>query len=443
MPTKAAEDADAGFASALRRHVRWQRGLLNRTTHNMRQRQHAVRYLVLRPGNKFTVCNAKGMSDVRQHCFRYQSPRGARPDGMHWDRFILNRRRDLTRPIPGLGNVALSLVSAAAVAIASKRVLLLENFSSVGASFGAPLHDLLVETSGWAPHLAAASRLQGGAADGWMAHDDFAAFETLCAADLRRTPAAPVWRIFSNQYFLPLLLLNPHHAPAMESMAEALEGDGGLSLWTPGIRSLWRPRPRLGERIDAFMASSGLAGGAYVAMHVRSNLVEQRDSSRRLSSAVACARSRLAATNSSTLFLATMFSANRRALKEALAPSGIRVQWLGRAIEAQGESREASDGALVDMLLMGRAREVLVTPGSTFGYVAQGLAGRRATVYGGTHTSRELVGPAARDCSSVGTSEPNFHFLKHALRSFSACRVGARAAAARGSALYERSSKLH
>ena len=80
------------------------------------------------------------------------------------------------------------------------------------------------------------------------------------------------------------------------------------------------------------------------------------------------------------------------------------------------ESSAASDSALADMLLMGGAREVLVSPGSTFGYVAQGLAGRRATIYGGTHTSRELVGHDTRHCSAIATSEPNFHFLKHALK---------------------------
>ena len=81
-------------------------------------------------------------------------------------------------------------------------------------------------------------------------------------------------------------------------------------------------------------------------------------------------------------------------------------------MEAQSESASGADSALADMLLMGGAVEVLVTPGSTFGYVVHGLSGGRATLYGGTHTSRELVGPKAGDCTAVRTSEPNFHFLK-------------------------------
>ena len=55
---------------------------------------------------------------------------------MHWDRYILEGKPRSTRPVPGLGNVALSLVAAAATAIVSRRVLLVENYTAAGASFG-------------------------------------------------------------------------------------------------------------------------------------------------------------------------------------------------------------------------------------------------------------------------------------------------------------------
>lgn len=246
-------------------------------------------------------------------------------------------------------------------------------------------------------------------------------------------------------------------------MAERVGGaSDGLSFWTPALRALWTPAPRLQTALSAYAARALSAhatfayvpssartrvgfeiGGPYLAMHVRANLVEQRDGSSRLARAVACVRARLTATNTSRLFVATMYSANRRALAQALRPHGISVHWLGRSMEAQGESAAASDSALLDMMLMGGATEVLVTPGSTFGYVAQGLAGRRATVYGGTHTSRELVGPSAQDCSAVSTTEPNFHYLRHALRAFRSCRDGEREAKARSSELVHRSSMLH
>ena len=245
----------------------------------------------------------------------------------------------------------------------------------------------------------------------------------------------------------------------LEAMAEPLDGTGGegpsgtasalaaadapRSLWTPALRALWKPSARLESRLHAYARQSQLQSEPYVAMHMRISLADQRDGQRKLETAAACARSRLAAANASHLFLATMYQSNRRALSAALGRSGVRVHWFGRSMEAQAESSAASDSALADMLLMGGAREVLVTPGSTFGYVAQGLAGRRATVYGGTHTSRDLVGPAARDCSGVATSEPNFHFLRHATNRYESCRAGAREAKKRDSAMYRLSSMQH
>ena len=178
-------------------------------------------------------------------------------------------------------------------------------------------------------------------------------------------------------------------------------------------------------------------------MHIRVSLSQQSDGRNRLAEAVTCVRSRLAAANATRLFVATMYQSNRRALSSALAPHGVSVHWFGKSMEAQAESTAGSDSALADMLLMGGAAEVLVTPGSTFGYVAQGLAGSRATTYGGTHTSRELVGKAGPDCAAVATSEPNFHFLQHALRAHRSCKAGAGAALARHSEMYQRSAMKH
>mgnify|MGYP004357565177 CR=1 FL=1 len=56
---------------------------------------------------------------------------------------------------------------------------------------------------------------------------------------------------------------------------------------------------------------------------------------------------------------------------------------------------------------------------------------------------RELVGHDTRHCSAIATSEPNFHFLKHALKKFGACRAGAKEAHARSSEMYRLSSMQH
>ena len=218
MPTWEARwvPSPGGITAALHRHLRWQRQLLAQP-----ERAAGTRFLVLRPGDKFTVCSERGMDNVRRHCRRGAAPKSSaastRP-GAHWDEVMTAGQPGLTRPVPGLGNVALSLVSAAVAAMLSHRVLLLENYTTAAGSFGAPLTELLVETSGWAPRLARAQARSR--VDAFAAHDDFSAFDQLCAADLRRAPSARVWRVFSNQYFLPLLLLNPHHAAEVESLAE-------------------------------------------------------------------------------------------------------------------------------------------------------------------------------------------------------------------------------
>mmetsp|Transcript_26049 Transcript_26049/g.66126 ORF Transcript_26049/g.66126 Transcript_26049/m.66126 type:complete len:94 (-) Transcript_26049:170-451(-) len=93
---------------------------------------------------------------------------------------------------------------------------------------------------------------------------------------------------------------------------------------------------------------------------------------------------------------------------------------------------------------MGRAREVMVNAGSTFGYVAQGLSGGRATRYGGTHTSAQFVGHVgSRDCRDVGTSEASFHLLPSALRASEECRAGEHEARRRDSALLAASMVKH
>ena len=445
---RGSENTTATWTARWHRHIEWQRQLLvNLAAGNTPPR--APRFLVLRPGDKLTVCDASGMHDLRGQCYRGTPPSRRRPlDGEHWDAFMTSGNAKLMRPLPGLGNVALSLVSAAITAVVSRRVLLLENFSAPAQSFGSPMRDLILESNGWAPHMADAAQL-GGMTDSWAAHDDQSAFADLCRANLRSWPPSRVWRIWSNQYFAPLLLLNPHHALHVEAMAEVLGarseesssggGAGERSLWTPAIRSMWVPRPELLAELSGFAIRHRLDVAPFVAMHVRMPL-----KAKQMENVARCARERLAANNASILFLATLFGANRRMLKQSLSESGHALVWFGRTLEAQAESKVGTDAALADMWLMGRAREVMVNAGSTFGYVAQGLSGGRATRYGGTHTSAQFVGNVGpNDCRDVGTTEASFHLLPQATRASTACRAGEREARRRSSALYASSTVKH
>lgn len=123
---------------------------------------------------------------------------------------------------------------------------------------------------------------------------------------------------------------------------------------------------------------------------------------------------------------------------------GVTVLWFGRAMGTQGASRRATDSAVSDLWLMGSAREVMITPGSTFGYVAHAISGGRATVYGSTHTSHDLIGRTSPDdCREVLTSEAAFHYLKHARASFQSCHAGHKNTSMRTTNLYELSSVVH
>ena len=205
-------------------------------------------------------------------------------------------------------------------AIVSRRVLLVENASSLAASFGSPFDEIDAEASGWMPALLAAQG-SGSSRDSFAAHDDFTAFDGLCGADLRVSPPERVWRLFSNQYWLPLLLLNPHHAPEIEAMAEEARGavsarGGALAggaraaralpvrrsprgLWAPVLRGLLRPNSALQAELDLFAAASH-RGAPLVGMHIRTELTSSEGSpTPRLRKAAACARQRLRANSAS------------------------------------------------------------------------------------------------------------------------------------------------
>ena len=66
--------------------------------------------------------------------------------------------------------------------------------------------------------------------------------------------------------------------------------------------------------------------------------------------------------------------------------------------------------------------ELLVSRGSTYSYVAHGLSGRRATVYGVSHNSAASGGTLS-DCGSIPTTEASFHLARRAVQG-KQCRRG-------------------
>jgi len=257
----------------------------------------------------------------------------------------------------------------------------------------------------------------------FAAHDDILGFDDLCGLNLRDRPSARLWRIFSNQYFFPLLLLNQHHAAEVEALSGMRAGGcSAKGLWGPALRGLIRPRPRLQEAAASFAERSRQrgGGGATLGIHVRTNLADANEHKR--AAVLRCVKARLAALGASRLFVATMSSSTRSILEHALGPK-TAVLWWGDAVGVQGETPHQLDAAVIDLWLLGNmSSEVLVSRGSTYSYVAHGLSGRRATVYGVSHNSA-ASGGILSDCASIPTTEASFHLARRALQS-KQCRRG-------------------
>ena len=293
---EASPDTVSSIADALRHHLHWQRHLLKRLTSRTPHAELAAherepRFLVLRPGDRSTVCTTDYLASGR--CFGQKAAKtrsaNLSPHDPHWDDIVIANRTDVRRLLPGLGNIAAALASSAVVAILSRRVLLCENWTVAGESFDAPLDGLLLGRSGWEPFLARAQAVSR--AETFITSDDTSLSTALCSHDLRshdlrsRLPppepamnlgveealrrelpptSARVWRIFSNQYYLPLLLVNPHHRGQLAAWLSApnrLDDGATLSagqLWAPLVQILLRPRPDLRTAVDSLAAGAPL-----------------------------------------------------------------------------------------------------------------------------------------------------------------------------------------
>ena len=430
----ALSDLHAPVAKALARHMAWQRNQLRSATRD--PTAEAPRFLVLRPGTYSDLCR-KVVGDGT--CFRASPPR--MPESLaaheHWDDLLTANRTDgAQRLLPGMGNIMVAVASAAVVALLSRRVLLVENWTATG-TFDAPLSELLVglgTTTGWEPHLARAQAMSRE--ETFLAHDGSWLANRICSSDLSSWPPARVWRIFSNQYFLPLLRANPFHHAALSGM----ESRGG-GLWAPLVQTLLRPAPALRARIERFernelraisthpqpstASSASSRTPLLLTMHVRCSFpLSGWCSSNKLASYARCARARIAAARRRdtqrsegaarpvVLFIATMHDRDRRTLAALLSDTGAKVTHVRGAAAERVESgvRWQEDGRVLDTYLLSLGSELLLTPGSTFGYVAIALAAPSAMV------------TMLDTCRSPPMRESPFHVFKHALRTSSACR---------------------
>lgn len=416
------------FVARLDRHLRWQRK--QQLLAGDAARQH--RFLILRPGDRYTVCNPLGFTRRAAHnkslpgCLSLQThmppsfmadPRVKRNAYRgHWDAVASQMMPNFTRidaVVGGLGNIMSALVSAAAVAMLSRRILLVENMTDWRRTFGSPLSDLVLEGSAFeASLLAAQDDEQDSRLDSFMAQDDFSVAVDLCSTNLRHKPRQRAWRLMSNQYFLPLMLLNPHHSDELASMAGAPpdeRGDPQPAFWGPALSYFFRPLPHVMRQVDHFRATHFMPGERVIGVHFRCLAIDglcrygtKKDPTR----AVECARTRLLASGAKHLFVATMHHSHRLAFERGL--SGVaNVSWYGKAVEQQDQSVAQEEARMVDLMLLSRMDELLLATHSTFSHMARAMAlghGIPSTWYS--------------KCSSVppAATEPNLHLTSQLFR---------------------------
>ena len=387
------------FAQQLEEHLSWQRAQLHSANSS------SQRFLVFSPRPRWLVCAPRG----KPPCVSLSGRAKFAPKKYqgHWDDVVNNLAHNHSFKVAahhssteysrkgqlmGLGNIMSGLVSAAAVAMLSKRILLVENWTTASHSLQGSILDLLLETSGFEQNLLRAQD-NGSRLDSFLAHDDYSLAGSLCSANLLIYPPQRAWRIFSDQYFLPLLFLNPHHRKELTLLGVGKGWTPNTSpIWGPALSLLLRPRPAL---VDA--ANVGAAtvlrprGNEYVmSVHMRCVVSDGRCRRAMVNRAADCALQRLAARKSpSRIFIAAMHHVHRTWCAERIANVSngtIPVLWTGTAVEFQETTNEHEDARLIDLQLLARADELLIPDFSSFGYMARGLAaGKPATLYQGNY----------------------------------------------------------
>ena len=294
---------------------------------------------------------------------------------------------------------------------------------------------------------------------------------------------ARIVRIFSNQYFLPLFYLNPHHREQLRvwmrtssanNISSTSSGSGRLlssktkdggaqrvrrpltvasaeydataGLFSPIIHTLLRPQRRLQTRIEELATKIGLrghvgdgGGGVKVlSMHMRCmKTLNGGCSPKQIQAYATCAASRLEANNASGLFIATMHLRDReyftKRLKEAMHPRPIVVSHADgiTAEKVQSGVKEQEDTRLVDTWLVGRGHEVLLSPQSTMGYLAAALADRSSAI---TMVDTCMPPPSREAC---------FHVLAKAYKRSAHCKAEAEALKMKADAAWAGLSARH
>jgi hypothetical protein len=256
--------------------------------------------------------------------------------------------------------------------------------------------------------------------------------EALACKDLMSALADhALLHVASNQYFVPLMAHNPHYAADMA----ALFPDG--DIFGPLARQLFRPAAAVVAMKDAFKARVGWEGRHVVGLQVRTggDFTDRAFGQEDWDLLLACGQAMLPPgvdPSRVAYFVATDIEWSREQAITQLARAGAAVWEFGEFMRSN--TPLGCQQALVDILLLSEANDLLTTPWSTFGYFAAGLTRKRPVLMtqlmpreGGpplptahqeiaakgepTYNGVPMHVDMRTGCARTPTPEPCFHFL--------------------------------
>jgi hypothetical protein len=263
----------------------------------------------------------------------------------------------------GVGNVALGLVSTFLLAMLTQRAFRIHPETFLNDSYLNPFEPFTDWTDSIPPHP------QPSIATYDIFHVlDLGPHDAIACTDLRFPlhPARSI-EVRSNQYYVPLLFLNPHYRPTLDRWFP-LTTTHVNDVFRTLASKLFRLRPQVQQRVDAFLTKH--PPGTFVGLHVRNH--RNKHEPRQDQHFIRCMQQ---FDNQTIFFLATMYAATREAFVAAVGPARVLmstaepVEWERRLF-----MRDYTWGALVDIWILAHARHVLLSGYSTFGAFAVGLS---------------------------------------------------------------------